>query len=56
MMNWLYTWYKPHVDPDAEVLAREFSDIFLSGIRSGKAGTAKTGDAGGHKKAGRGKS
>jgi len=34
MMNWLYTWYKPRVDPDAEVLAREMSDIFLSGIRS----------------------
>jgi hypothetical protein len=33
MMNWLYTWYKPRVDPDAEVLAREISDIFLRGIR-----------------------
>jgi len=39
MMNWLYTWYKPRVDPDAETLAREFSDIFLSGIRFGKATT-----------------
>lgn len=35
MMNWLYTWYKPRVDPDAEVLAREISDIFLLGIRGG---------------------
>lgn len=35
MMNWLYTWYKPRVDPDAEVLAREVSDIFLRGIRGG---------------------
>ena len=33
MMNWLYTWYKAGVDPDAEVLAREISDIFLRGIR-----------------------
>lgn len=33
MMNWLYTWYKPRIDPDAAVLAREISDIFLSGIR-----------------------
>jgi AcrR family transcriptional regulator len=33
MMNWLYTWYKPGVDPNAEVLAREISDIFLRGIR-----------------------
>ncbi len=36
MMNWLYTWYRPRVDPDAEVVAREFSDIFLSGIRSAR--------------------
>jgi TetR/AcrR family transcriptional regulator, cholesterol catabolism regulator len=36
MMNWLYTWYRPRVDPDAEVLAREFGDIFLSGIRTAR--------------------
>ncbi len=42
MMNWLYTWYKPRIDPDAEVLAREISDIFLSGIRSGKAPATKS--------------
>lgn len=35
MMNWLYTWYRPRMDPDAGVLARQFSDIFLSGIRAG---------------------
>ena len=33
MMNWLYTWYKPRLDPDVEALARQFSDIFLQGIR-----------------------
>jgi TetR/AcrR family transcriptional regulator, cholesterol catabolism regulator len=33
MMNWLYTWYKPRVDPDAEVLGRQISDIFLQGVR-----------------------
>jgi TetR/AcrR family transcriptional regulator, cholesterol catabolism regulator len=33
MMNWLYTWYNPRVDPAADVLAREISDIFLSGVR-----------------------
>ncbi|HKD59042.1 MAG TPA: TetR/AcrR family transcriptional regulator [Terracidiphilus sp.] len=33
MMNWLYTWYNPRVDPDAEVLARQISDVFLRGIR-----------------------
>ena len=33
MMNWLYTWYKPRIDPDAEELARQISDIFLRGVR-----------------------
>ena len=32
MMNWIYTWYKPRVDGDAETLAREMSDIFLRGV------------------------
>jgi AcrR family transcriptional regulator len=43
MMNWLYTWYRPTVDPDAAVLAREISDIFLRGIRAGKSTAAKPG-------------
>ncbi len=34
MMNWIYTWYKPQVDPDASALARQVADIFLSGIKS----------------------
>jgi AcrR family transcriptional regulator len=33
MMNWLYTWYKPSVDPGAEIIAREIIDIFLQGVR-----------------------
>ncbi len=33
MMNWLYTWHKPRIDPDAEVIARQISDIFLRGVR-----------------------
>jgi AcrR family transcriptional regulator len=33
MMNWLYTWYKPRIDPEAEELSRQFSDIFLRGVR-----------------------
>jgi AcrR family transcriptional regulator len=41
MMNWLYTWYKPRVDPDAKVLAREISDIFLQGIH-GEVSAAKS--------------
>ncbi len=33
MMNWLYTWYKPRVDPSADVIARQISDIFLQGLQ-----------------------
>ena len=33
MMNWLYTWHKPQVDPGADVIAREIGDIFLTGVR-----------------------
>ena len=40
MMNWLYTWYNPRVDPDAEKLSQEISDIFLSGIRRGTVASA----------------
>lgn len=32
MMNWIYTWYNPRVDPDAPAMAREMSDIFLYGL------------------------
>ena len=36
MMNWIYTWYNPRVDGNAEELARQMGDIFLNGIsRSG---------------------
>ncbi len=43
MMNWLYTWYNPRVDPDAEVLSRELSDLFLQGVRRGKPATRRAG-------------
>jgi AcrR family transcriptional regulator len=33
MMNWLYTWYNPRVDSNAEVIAQQISDIFLQGVR-----------------------
>ena len=42
MMNWLYTWYNPQVDSDAEALAREIGDIFLDGLRGGATAPAKT--------------
>jgi AcrR family transcriptional regulator len=32
-MNWLYTWYKPTVDADAQSLSGQISDLFLQGIR-----------------------
>jgi AcrR family transcriptional regulator len=41
MMNWIYTWYKPRVDGDAEQLAREMGDIFLRGICAEPANSSK---------------
>src|SRR6202142_3911402 len=32
MMNWIYTWYNPRVDADAEELSRGMGDIFLRGV------------------------
>jgi AcrR family transcriptional regulator len=32
MMNWIYTWYKPRVDGNADKLAQEMADIFLRGV------------------------
>src|SRR5580693_3969375 len=32
MMNWIYTWYNPRVDADAEELSRGMGDIFVRGI------------------------
>jgi hypothetical protein len=36
MMNWIYTWYNPRVDLDADRLAREMGDIFLRGVGRSK--------------------
>ena len=38
MMNWIYTWYKAKVDPDAHELAEDMGDIFLKGIGGRDAG------------------
>jgi AcrR family transcriptional regulator len=35
MINWIYTWYKPRVDGNAEVLAARMSNIVLNGIVHG---------------------
>jgi TetR/AcrR family transcriptional regulator, cholesterol catabolism regulator len=32
MMNWIYTWYNPRVDADAEEIAGKMADIFLRGV------------------------
>jgi AcrR family transcriptional regulator len=38
MINWIYTWHNPRVDPNAEALARQMGDIFLCGVgHNGKA-------------------
>lgn len=42
MMNWLYTWHKPNVDPGADIIAREIGDIFLQGVRCGSNALAKS--------------
>ena len=32
MINWIYTWYNPRLDGNAEQLARTMGDIFLGGV------------------------
>lgn len=32
MINWIYTWYHPRVDPDADELADTVATIFFNGI------------------------
>jgi AcrR family transcriptional regulator len=36
MMNWIYTWYNPRLDGDAERLAAEMGNLFFCGIAGGK--------------------
>ena len=35
MMNWVYTWHNPKVDPGAESLADTITGIFLTGVANG---------------------
>ncbi len=35
MINWIYTWYNPRVDGNAEALAQQMGDIVLNGIAHG---------------------
>ncbi len=41
MMNWVYTWHKPRLDPGANALAETISGIFLEGVHNGHNGTLK---------------
>ena len=36
MMNWIYTWYNPRLDGDAERLAAEMGNLFFCGIAGRK--------------------
>lgn len=38
MMNWVYTWHNPRVDPGAAALADTIAGIFLDGVRDGRNG------------------
>jgi AcrR family transcriptional regulator len=35
MINWIYTWYNPRIDGNAETLAERMGDIVLNGIMHG---------------------
>ncbi|MHB8411887.1 MAG: TetR family transcriptional regulator [Candidatus Acidiferrales bacterium] len=35
MMNWIHTWYRPQVDPNAEALSDVMSEMFLHGVMNG---------------------
>jgi len=32
MMNWIYTWYNPKVDPEARILAEQMTNTLLYGV------------------------
>jgi AcrR family transcriptional regulator len=36
MMNWIYTWYNPQVDPGSKELAEQIADMFLNGVLEGE--------------------
>jgi TetR/AcrR family transcriptional regulator, cholesterol catabolism regulator len=35
MMNWIHTWHRPQVDPQAEALSEAMSEMFLHGVMNG---------------------
>ncbi len=32
MMNWIYTWYNPQIDPNGDELAEQMADLLLRGV------------------------
>lgn len=42
MMNWIYKWHNPKVDPRAEALAETMAGIFLHGVMNGESKKAET--------------
>jgi AcrR family transcriptional regulator len=46
MINWIYTWYNPRVDGNAEALAEQMGNIVLNGIVHGGNGRCKKASAG----------
>ncbi|MBI2955765.1 MAG: TetR/AcrR family transcriptional regulator [Acidobacteria bacterium] len=43
MMNWIYTWHKPRLDPDSDALAEHIAGLFLGGIEAEADGAARLG-------------
>jgi len=37
MMNWIYKWHNPRLDPQADRLAQTMASIFLEGVTNGQA-------------------
>lgn len=36
MMNWVYTWHRPKIDPRADALAEAVTEMFLHGVADGR--------------------
>src|SRR5712692_9043401 len=45
MMNWVYKWHNPEVDPQAEALGETIAGIFLHGVCNGKSSNGARADA-----------
>ncbi len=36
MMNWIHTWHRPQVDPQADALSEAMAEMFLHGVMNGR--------------------